>query len=82
VSAIKDGDGRPINVNDMLIISRVSEDLLRGLPVEDQKSIRDQVGHSVSVQGFDDHGNVEVEFKDSADMIHTIWIEPRCLRRP
>ena len=80
-ASVKDSNGEPIRKHDVLTMTRAPEDLTRGLPPEDQSAIRDQVGSTVVVVGFDDHGNVEVEFSDRGGTLHTIWIEPACLQR-
>ena len=35
----------------------------------------------MAVEGFDDYGNVELEFIDAEDNYHTIWVEPDCLKK-
>jgi hypothetical protein len=57
--------------------------LLHGLPVSDQKAIKEQVGKAMEVEGFDDYGNVELEFFEAGDIhhTHTIWVAPDCLKK-
>lgn len=76
-----DVDGHPLVEGDLVTLLSASEELLRGLPSEDQTAIKTQVGKTMPVQGFDEHGNVELEFKSEDEMLHSIWIKPLDLRK-
>jgi hypothetical protein len=79
-----DCDGNRIFAGDSVVLVRVSENLLRDLPEEDQRAIRGQVGKTLTVIGFDDSGNAEIEFGDTKGAetsYHTVWIEPAHLRK-
>lgn len=78
---VLDVDGVCLQEGDATILLDVSAELLSGLPSEDQSAIKEQVGKALLVQGFDDHGNVELEFKSEDETIHFIWVAPSCLRK-
>ena len=81
IDSILDADGETLQEGDPVILLNAPDDLLLNLPSEDQVAIRAQVGKSMQVQGFDEHGNVELEFKDDNEMIHFIWIGSSHLRK-
>jgi hypothetical protein len=76
-----DCNGKPIFAGDSVVLVRASEKLIAGLPDEDQKAIQAQVGNVLKVNEFDEYGHAEIEFVDTEGMMHTIWIEPSCLRK-
>jgi hypothetical protein len=77
-----DCDGKQIKIGDRVVLEKVSDNLLSGLPTEDQLAIKAQKGKRQTINDFDEHGHAEIEFVDVAwGMLHTIWIEPSCLRR-
>jgi hypothetical protein len=56
-----------------MILKSIPDGLLDGLPAEDQEAIQKNIGRPVKVVGF--RGDeMEVEFKDDQDEIHTIWV--------
>lgn len=67
------------------ILKNVPDDLLHGLPEEDQLAILAAVGQRVTIvtgedRSWPDTHLTEVEWEDEADgTIHTIWIEPSSL---
>lgn len=61
------------------ILKKVPEHLLKGLPQEDQDAIEAAVGGLVMVLGEDETGRAEIEFRDAAGDLHTIWIDPASL---
>lgn len=76
-----DCNGQRIGAGDRVVIETISEKLLSGLPVEDQVAIAAQVGKLQTISAFDRYGHAEIEFVDDEGLVHTIWIEPTCLRR-
>lgn len=70
----KDMNGIAINVGDSVIFCNASDDLLRGLPDEEKRTIKSLVGNSFEVQGFDEHGNIELCLQ-YGDEIHFIWVD-------
>lgn len=57
-----------------VILKRIPDGLLEGLPAEDQAAIRAAIGQPMTVVGHDD-GRAELEFSDAAGDLHTIWID-------
>lgn len=78
-----DSQARPLRRGDKVIYLDAREHLLSGLPFSDQEAIKAQVGKEMMVEGFDNYGNVELEFLEEADAhhSHTIWVEPDCLKK-
>lgn len=70
----KDMNGTSINVGDFVVFCNASDNLLRGLPDEEQHTIKSMVGHSFEVQGFDEHGNIELCL-EYGDEVHFIWVD-------
>lgn len=66
-------------VDDVVLIKRISEELLRDLPDKDQRAISHCSGHCLSISGFDRYGNAEIGFIDQEGNPHTIWIHTGCL---
>jgi hypothetical protein len=63
----------------MVVLSTLPPDLLRGLPDEDQAAIRSIIGRPVTLAGYS-FGQAELEFVDSSGDTHSIWVEPSLLR--
>src|SRR5882672_881332 len=59
---------------------KASAALLRGLPRSDQRAILGAVGSVYRVVGFNVVGHAELEFFDSKDKMHFVWVEPENLR--
>lgn len=81
-----DCEGNEISIGDDVLYISVTDQLLKGLPKEDQEAIKAQEGKIMKVLAFDEHGYVEMEFQyerkaDSEITFHTIWAEPRCLKK-
>ena len=74
-----DRNGASISVGDTVTLQHVTQDLLRGLPAEDQRAIKQQVGEVLEIKGFNDQGYPELEFVDDAGVHHTIWVENTCV---
>jgi hypothetical protein len=78
---LRDCNGIRVGPGDTVSLVRVPPELLDGLPAEDQIAINSQVGKTLVIFGFDDHGLAEIEFLDAEGNPHTIWIETDCLSR-
>lgn len=52
------------------------DELLSGLPEDDQLAIREIVGKELRVKGFDEYGHVELWFIDQEETYHYIWVRP------
>ena len=78
-----DSQGEALKKGDRVIYLEARESLLRGLPGSDRKAIKAQVNKEMVVEGFDDYGNVELEFLEAGEdwHPHTIWVEPDCLKK-
>lgn len=75
----KDRLGNLVLVGDSVILIEIPDALVANLPPEDQEAIRAQKGNSLTIEGFDDWGNGELEFIDARGHLHTIWIAPAAL---
>jgi hypothetical protein len=62
-----------------MILVSVPDELLDGLPPEDQDAIRSAVGGIVHFVELREDGKMEVEFRYNGD-IHTIWVAPEFCR--
>lgn len=54
--------------------------LLDNLPIEDQQAIREALGKPMLLNGYDDNGRAELEFKDEGGVMHFIYIDPALIR--
>ncbi len=79
--SIFDTDGEPLLEGDTVILLNAPDELLLGLMAEDQLAIRAQIGKKMPIQGFDEHGNVELEFKSDDENTHFIWVKPINIRK-
>jgi hypothetical protein len=75
----KDRLGRILQVGVSVRLCEAPASLLNGLPLEDQRAIRDQVGKVMVLVDFDRLGLAELEFDDATGVLHTIWIESTAL---
>lgn len=81
-----DCDGRKIAVGDDVLYVKVTDQILRDLPEEDQTAIKAQEGKILKVMALDGTtGRAEIEFEyereDSEVTFHTIWVDPNCLKK-
>jgi hypothetical protein len=80
-----DCNGTVLNVGDSVVLLRVPDSLLQGLPGEDQSAIKSEVGSNWEVISFEDSGLVEIQCEyqsPDADVAYrTIWIAPECLKK-
>ena len=54
--------------------------LLDNLPMEDQEAISEIVGRPVVLNGYDELGKAELEFRDKVNTIHFIYVNPDFLK--
>ena len=47
------------------------------LPSEDQQALLDVIGKAVFLNGYDQDGRAELEFKDKQGVVHFIYLDPR-----
>ena len=78
---VLDVNGEILLEGDSVVLLNAPDELLSDLPSEDQADIKAQAGKAMLVQGFDEHGHVELEFKSEDEMIHFIWVKPLYLRK-
>jgi hypothetical protein len=50
---------------------------LDNLPQEDQRALLDAVGKQVRLNGYDEHGRAELEFRDKDGAWHFIYLDPK-----
>lgn len=65
---------RPVGRN--VILKALPPGFLNDLPVEDQRAISEVVGKLVRLNEYDEDGRAELEFRDSEDVIHFIYVDP------
>jgi hypothetical protein len=61
---------------DKVVLATLPPGLLRGLPREDQKAIRDILGKPVLLEQYDDDGRAVLTFTDSKNVAHSIFVSP------
>lgn len=81
-----DSEGSKIVIGDDVVFIHASEYLIRGLPTVDQDAICSQVGKVLKVSDIDEDGYAELEFAVQGSTpnrirSHTIWVEPRYLKK-
>jgi len=76
-----DVDGEILKEGDTVILLQAPNELLSDLPDEDQTAINDQIGKTMSIQGFDEYSHVELEFVSEDEMMHFIWVDSSNLRK-
>jgi hypothetical protein len=60
----------------MVALSETPPALLEGLPAEDQRAVVHAVGKPIRVAGCDEDGRAELQFTDSAGLIHYTYVSP------
>jgi hypothetical protein len=67
---------------DSVVLIEAPPGLLKGLPIEDQKTISEVVGKAILFVGNDEDGRAELEFTDAEGAIHAIYVSPSVIRAP
>jgi len=62
---------------DAAVLVAIPPGLLNDLPPEDQRAIAEVVGKPIRLVEYDEDGRAELEFTDSENVIHSIWVDPR-----
>ena len=75
---IRDKNYVEITIGCNVIVREIPTALISDLPPDEQREIRDIVNSILVVQGFDEFGNVELEF-GTLESSHTVWICPTSL---
>lgn len=60
-----------------VILKALPSGFLDNLPVEDQRAISEIVGKPVLLNGYTTDGRAELQFTDSEDVIHFIYVDPK-----
>lgn len=63
-----------------VILAKLPPGLLRGLPREDQKAIRQIVGKPVLLEGYDDDGRAILTFNELSEVSHSIFVNPEFIQ--
>jgi len=71
---------RKLKRKSQVILDAVPPGLLDDLPLSDQRAISEIVGKPVQFVGFTRDGRAEVEFVDSEEVIHFIYVKPDFIR--
>jgi hypothetical protein len=66
-------------VGELVILKELPKGLIGGLPAEDQDAIIEIIGKPIRVTGYEEDGRVGLEFKDSKEVIHVIFVSPKLL---
>ena len=65
---------------DLVVLERLPDGLVDGLPEEDQQAIKEIVGRPVMLNEYDEDGRAELEFTDQNERIHFIYVSPGFIR--
>ena len=60
------------------ILRELPPGFLDDLPAEDQK-FNEIVGKPLKIVGYDEDGRAELEFRDSSDVIHFLYVDAKFL---
>jgi hypothetical protein len=63
-----------------VVLMGVPAGMLADLPVEDQQAINEVLGKPILLNGYDDAGRAELEFKDGNGVIHFIYVRTEFIR--
>jgi hypothetical protein len=66
-------------VGELVILKELPKGLLGGLPAEDQDAIIEIIGKPIRVTGYEEDGRVGLEFTDSEEVVHIIYVSPSFL---
>ena len=78
---VADAEGHEIKMGDIVVLRTLPPELIAGLPTKDVRAIASQVGQRMAVVGFDQYGNVELDFESSDGTLHTIFVSGIQLRK-
>lgn len=71
---------RKLNPGDLVVLTTVPHELLRGLPLEDQRAISDVAGKPIVLSGYDSDGRAELEFTDRNGDTHFVYVQPNLIK--
>ena len=64
-------------VRKKVVLSALPSGFTDNLPDEDQQALVEHVGKRVILNGYDDDGRAELEFKDKKSVWHFIYLDPK-----
>ena len=64
-------------VRKKVVLSALPSGFTANLPDEDQRALVEQVGKRVMLNGYDEDGRAELEFKDKKGVRHFIYLDPK-----
>jgi len=65
-----------------VILKALPPGFLDDLPQEDQRAILTVLGTPMMLNKYERDGRAELEFRDSEDSIHFIYVDPKFLAQP
>lgn len=66
---------------DRVTLTAISPGLSDGLPGEDQQAIAEIVGKTITLNGYEEVGRAELEFKDCDGNFHFIYVRPDSIKK-
>jgi hypothetical protein len=63
-----------------VVLTTLPPGFIDDLPVADQRAISEVIGKSITLNQYEEDGRAELEFRDSEDVIHLIYVDPKFLR--
>lgn len=60
---------------DTVVLTRMPQGLLDGLPPEEQEAISEALGKPLKLNEYDEDGRAELEFTDAQGIIHFIYVD-------
>jgi hypothetical protein len=72
-------DMRP-KPGDTVVLAKMPHRLLNGLPIKDQRAIRDVIGKPIRLNNYDDDGRAELQFTDQEGEVHFIYVNPNSIK--
>ncbi|HKW89428.1 MAG TPA: hypothetical protein VJN21_11805 [Candidatus Acidoferrales bacterium] len=66
---------------EQVILTGVPLGLAEGLPIEEQRAIYAAVGKRALLNGYDDSGKAELEFRDKNGLVHHISVGEDAIKK-
>jgi len=80
-AGVRNREDKKPKPGDMVVLTKLPQGMLNGLPMEDQKALSEIVGKPILLREYDDAGRAELEFKDGKGVIHFIYVTPESVRK-
>lgn len=71
---------RKLKRGQKVVLKVLPPGLIDGLPEEDQRAISAVVGKAAIFEGYGRDGIVELEFMESNETIHSVWVKPKYIK--